>query len=152
MVSVLRGPKFSLLAHTTLRLEDVQEGFKTHDLSLAAAGESPPSSSPFLFPFLPTPRSHASPTPPRGRRLLAAAVRQRVLPPGRSAFLHDPADHQWPLQGPGTLRRLFTSLNPPQHKPLTFSCCRSAGEGPSWLAECPRRPQGAEPLLLPHPS
>ncbi|XP_075885531.1 rhotekin-like isoform X2 [Nelusetta ayraudi] len=50
------GPKFSLLAHTTLRLEDVQEGFKTHDLSLAAAGESLSSSFhlllvPFIFSF-----------------------------------------------------------------------------------------------------
>lgn len=39
MLSVCRGPKFSLLAHTTLRLEHVREGFKTHDLSLAAAGD-----------------------------------------------------------------------------------------------------------------
>lgn len=30
------------------------------------------------------------------------------------------------------------------------SCCRSAGRGPAWLAECPRRPQGPESLLLPH--
>ncbi|XP_076614366.1 rhotekin-like isoform X2 [Chaetodon auriga] len=35
------GPKFNLLAHTTLRLEHIQEGFKTHDLSLAATEDSP---------------------------------------------------------------------------------------------------------------
>uniref|UniRef100_A0A3Q4AXM8 Anillin homology domain-containing protein n=1 Tax=Mola mola TaxID=94237 RepID=A0A3Q4AXM8_MOLML len=35
------GPKFSLLAHTTLRIEHVQEGFKTHDLSLAATEDDP---------------------------------------------------------------------------------------------------------------
>uniref|UniRef100_A0A673CE91 Rhotekin 2b n=1 Tax=Sphaeramia orbicularis TaxID=375764 RepID=A0A673CE91_9TELE len=35
------GPKFNLLAHTTLTLSHVQERFKTHDLSLLAAEESP---------------------------------------------------------------------------------------------------------------
>ncbi|XP_070707078.1 rhotekin-like [Pempheris klunzingeri] len=35
------GPKYNLLAHTTLRIEHVQESFKTHDLSLAAAEDSP---------------------------------------------------------------------------------------------------------------
>ncbi|XP_040014024.1 rhotekin-like [Xiphias gladius] len=35
------GPKYNLLAHTTLRIEHVQEGFKTHDLSLAAVEDSP---------------------------------------------------------------------------------------------------------------
>uniref|UniRef100_A0A665V8J3 REM-1 domain-containing protein n=1 Tax=Echeneis naucrates TaxID=173247 RepID=A0A665V8J3_ECHNA len=35
------GPKYDLLAHTTLTIEDVQEGFKTHDLSLSAAENSP---------------------------------------------------------------------------------------------------------------
>ncbi|XP_041816679.1 rhotekin-like [Chelmon rostratus] len=39
-LSTLR-PKFNLLAHTTLRLEHVQEGFKTHDLSVAATEDSP---------------------------------------------------------------------------------------------------------------
>nr|XP_046230921.1 rhotekin-like [Scatophagus argus] len=34
------GPKYNLLAHTTLRIEHVQEGFKTHDLSLAATEDS----------------------------------------------------------------------------------------------------------------
>ncbi|XP_069369659.1 rhotekin-like isoform X1 [Paralichthys olivaceus] len=33
--------KYNLLAHTTLRIEHVLEGFKTHDLSLAAAEDSP---------------------------------------------------------------------------------------------------------------
>uniref|UniRef100_A0A667ZME4 Rhotekin b n=1 Tax=Myripristis murdjan TaxID=586833 RepID=A0A667ZME4_9TELE len=33
------GPKYHLLAHTTLRIDHVQDSFKTHDLSLAAAGE-----------------------------------------------------------------------------------------------------------------
>ncbi|XP_047185568.1 rhotekin-like isoform X3 [Scophthalmus maximus] len=31
------GPKYNLVAHATLTVEHVQEGFKTHDLSLAAA-------------------------------------------------------------------------------------------------------------------
>ncbi|XP_071771267.2 rhotekin-like [Centroberyx gerrardi] len=35
------GPKYHLLAHTTLRIQHVQGGFKTHDLSLAAAEDSP---------------------------------------------------------------------------------------------------------------
>ncbi|KAL6096589.1 rtkn [Pungitius sinensis] len=35
------GPKYHLLAHTTLRIEHVQEGFKTHDLSLAATEDNP---------------------------------------------------------------------------------------------------------------
>ncbi|XP_029300800.1 rhotekin-like [Cottoperca gobio] len=35
------GPKYNLLAHTTLRIEHVQEGFKTHDLSLAATEDNP---------------------------------------------------------------------------------------------------------------
>ncbi|KAM3599965.1 uncharacterized protein V6R79_014723 [Siganus canaliculatus] len=35
------GPKYNLLAHTTLRIEHIQEGFKTHDLSLAATEDSP---------------------------------------------------------------------------------------------------------------
>ncbi|XP_071380913.1 rhotekin-like [Centroberyx affinis] len=35
------GPKYHLLAHTTLRIEHVQDSFKTHDLSLAAAEDSP---------------------------------------------------------------------------------------------------------------
>ncbi|KAI3362129.1 hypothetical protein L3Q82_012452, partial [Scortum barcoo] len=35
------GPKYNLLAHTTLRIEHVQEGFKTHDLLLTATEESP---------------------------------------------------------------------------------------------------------------
>lgn len=52
-IFVWRGPKFSLLAHTTLRLEHVQEGFKTHDLSLAAAGDLFSLCS---FPLVSTPR------------------------------------------------------------------------------------------------
>ncbi|KAA8584356.1 hypothetical protein FQN60_008141 [Etheostoma spectabile] len=35
------GPKYNLLAHTTLRIEHVQDGFKTHDLSLAATEDNP---------------------------------------------------------------------------------------------------------------
>ncbi|XP_030599152.1 rhotekin-like isoform X2 [Archocentrus centrarchus] len=35
------GPKYNLLAHTTLRIEHVREGFKTHDLSLSATEDSP---------------------------------------------------------------------------------------------------------------
>ncbi|XP_053196338.1 rhotekin-like [Scomber japonicus] len=36
-----RGPKYNLLAHAILKLENVQDGFKTHDLSLAATEDSP---------------------------------------------------------------------------------------------------------------
>lgn len=61
---------------------------------------SPPSTR------LPTPLRHASLNPhpphPRGRPLLATAVRQRVLPPGRSASLHDAASHQRAVQYAGT--------------------------------------------------
>uniref|UniRef100_A0A8C5N6H8 Rhotekin 2b n=1 Tax=Gouania willdenowi TaxID=441366 RepID=A0A8C5N6H8_GOUWI len=35
------GPKFNLLAHTTLTIKHVQEGFKTHDLTLSTTEESP---------------------------------------------------------------------------------------------------------------
>ncbi|XP_041825053.1 rhotekin-like [Melanotaenia boesemani] len=35
------GPKYNLLAHTTLRIQHVQEGFKTHDLTLSATEDSP---------------------------------------------------------------------------------------------------------------
>ncbi|XP_037548496.1 rhotekin-like [Nematolebias whitei] len=35
------GPKFNLLAHTTLRIEHVRDGFKTHDLTLSATEDSP---------------------------------------------------------------------------------------------------------------
>jgi hypothetical protein len=33
-----RGPRFHLLAHTTLTLEEVQDGFRTHDLTLTSHG------------------------------------------------------------------------------------------------------------------
>ncbi|XP_077945010.1 rhotekin isoform X4 [Gasterosteus aculeatus] len=39
--ATLLGPKYHLLAHTTLRIQHVQEGFKTHDLSLAATEDNP---------------------------------------------------------------------------------------------------------------
>ncbi|XP_028272944.1 rhotekin-like [Parambassis ranga] len=35
------GPKYNLLAHTTLRIEHVLDGFKTHDLTLATTEDSP---------------------------------------------------------------------------------------------------------------
>ncbi|XP_059213871.1 rhotekin-like [Centropristis striata] len=35
------GPKYNLLAHTTLRIEHVREGFKTHDLLMAATEDNP---------------------------------------------------------------------------------------------------------------
>uniref|UniRef100_A0A672IMH1 Anillin homology domain-containing protein n=1 Tax=Salarias fasciatus TaxID=181472 RepID=A0A672IMH1_SALFA len=35
------GPKYSLLAHTTLTIKHVQEAFKTHDLSLSATEQNP---------------------------------------------------------------------------------------------------------------
>ena len=34
-----RGPKYNVLAHMTLSIEHVQEGFKTHDLKLSATGD-----------------------------------------------------------------------------------------------------------------
>ncbi|XP_038160921.1 rhotekin-like isoform X3 [Cyprinodon tularosa] len=37
----IRGPKYNLLAHTTLTIEHVREGFKTHDLILSATEDSP---------------------------------------------------------------------------------------------------------------
>lgn len=43
--SLCRGPKYSLLAHTSLTLQHVQEAFKSHDLSLAATGSSCTSSA-----------------------------------------------------------------------------------------------------------
>lgn len=33
------GPRYHLLAHTTLTLAAVQDGFRTHDLTLATPGE-----------------------------------------------------------------------------------------------------------------
>eukprot|EP00072_Mus_musculus_P036604 XP_006505876.1 PREDICTED: rhotekin isoform X6 [Mus musculus] len=35
------GPRFHLLAHTTLTLEEVQDGFRTHDLTLTSHEENP---------------------------------------------------------------------------------------------------------------
>ncbi|XP_047229379.1 rhotekin-like isoform X2 [Girardinichthys multiradiatus] len=35
------GPKYNLLAHTTLSIEHVREGFKTHDLTLSVTEDSP---------------------------------------------------------------------------------------------------------------
>uniref|UniRef100_A0A7N9ANU3 Rhotekin-like n=1 Tax=Mastacembelus armatus TaxID=205130 RepID=A0A7N9ANU3_9TELE len=35
------GPKYNLLAHTTLRIDHVQDGFKTHDLLLDSTEDSP---------------------------------------------------------------------------------------------------------------
>ncbi|XP_055395550.1 rhotekin isoform X5 [Bubalus kerabau] len=39
--NVLFGPRYHLLAHTTLTLAAVQDGFRTHDLTLATPEESP---------------------------------------------------------------------------------------------------------------
>ncbi|XP_046516266.1 rhotekin isoform X4 [Equus asinus] len=39
--SVLFGPRYHLLAHTTLTLAAVQDGFRTHDLTLASHEENP---------------------------------------------------------------------------------------------------------------
>lgn len=59
-----RGPRFHLLAHTTLTLAAVQDGFRTHDLALASHGmcvsvcrgcrhgEERLWGSPFSFPIL----------------------------------------------------------------------------------------------------
>ncbi|TNN51568.1 Rhotekin [Liparis tanakae] len=39
--TTILGPKYNLLAHTTLRIEHVREGFKTHDWCLAATEDNP---------------------------------------------------------------------------------------------------------------
>uniref|UniRef100_H2LCI3 REM-1 domain-containing protein n=1 Tax=Oryzias latipes TaxID=8090 RepID=H2LCI3_ORYLA len=39
--SLQRGPKYNLLAHTTLTIENVLDGFKTHDLTVLATEDSP---------------------------------------------------------------------------------------------------------------
>lgn len=39
-----RGPKYHLLAHTTLSLSHVQDSFRTHDLTISGNGEWQPSS------------------------------------------------------------------------------------------------------------
>lgn len=53
-VCVDRGPKYHLLAHTTLSLSHVQDSFRTHDLTISGNGEWQPPSvclTPF-FSFL----------------------------------------------------------------------------------------------------
>lgn len=45
---VVRGPKYHLLAHTTLSLSHIQDSFRTHDLTISGNGEwqpQPPLSS-----------------------------------------------------------------------------------------------------------
>lgn len=102
------GPRYHLLAHTTLTLAAVQDGFRTHDLTLASHGEYVcawvmldggkrgcwvvPSSSFTLTLHL---------LSPRGAPCLAAPLWQCVLPPGGSASLHDPAYCKWFPQGAG---------------------------------------------------
>lgn len=39
---IYRGPKYHLLAHTTLTLSHVQDSFRTHDLTITGNGEPPP--------------------------------------------------------------------------------------------------------------
>ncbi len=43
-VCVDRGPKYHLLAHTTLSLSHIQDSFRTHDLTISGNGEWQPSS------------------------------------------------------------------------------------------------------------
>lgn len=42
LVYVDRGPKYHLLAHTTLMLSHIQDSFRTHDLTISGNGEQPP--------------------------------------------------------------------------------------------------------------
>lgn len=44
LLCVDRGPKYHLLAHTTLLLSHIQESFRTHDLTISGNGERQPSS------------------------------------------------------------------------------------------------------------
>lgn len=39
---IYRGPKYHLLAHTTLTLSHVQDSFRTHDLTITGNGEPLP--------------------------------------------------------------------------------------------------------------
>lgn len=39
---VYRGPKYHVLAHTTLTLSHVQDSFRTHDLTITGNGEQLP--------------------------------------------------------------------------------------------------------------
>nr|XP_032806694.1 rhotekin isoform X2 [Petromyzon marinus] len=39
VTTVVSGPKYQLLAHTSLTLDDVQDGFRTHDLTITATEE-----------------------------------------------------------------------------------------------------------------
>lgn len=56
LLCVDRGPKYHLLAHTTLSLSHTQDSFRTHDLSISGNGEQQPSSICLLtitrFPLL----------------------------------------------------------------------------------------------------
>lgn len=44
LLCVDRGPKYHLLAHTTLSLSHVQDSFRTHDLTISGNGEWQPQS------------------------------------------------------------------------------------------------------------
>lgn len=52
LLCVDRGPKYHLLAHTTLSLSHVQDSFRTHDLTISGNGEWHPSSVSLLTIFL----------------------------------------------------------------------------------------------------
>lgn len=67
-----RGPKYHLLAHTTLSLSHIQDSFRTHDLAISGNGERQPPSAPpprpsptFLHHYSsPAEEPHAPPRPP----------------------------------------------------------------------------------------
>lgn len=133
VVPVWRGPKYRLLAHTTLKLQHVQEGFKSHNLSLAATGYFSTSifspnvlSSLILSLFLFF----------RGWPILGAPVWQHMLLPARPASLHESANHKRPAPDYGTDMVLchFVSITfryfNPQHLPLmSFSRGRTLDAG-----------------------
>lgn len=56
LLVVNRGPKYHLLAHTTLSLSHVQDSFRTHDLTISGNGEwQPPSICALAGSLLPPP-------------------------------------------------------------------------------------------------
>lgn len=142
--SLCRGPKYSLLAHTSLTLQHVQEAFKSHDLSLAATGSSCASSA-----FA---RALSSPLIPSlylcfQRRMLSGcpcmATCAAAWSPSLSASfsLSLAAGCRLRCQDFGSLASCTTRRHALIHGlSLLF---HPAGAGPSPLERCLRRPQGA---------
>lgn len=103
VVSVCRGPKYHLLAHTTLTIAHVQDSFRTHDLSISATGEWRLLSFGCLLSLNSKSNKLINHHCSRGQCILAASLWQCVLPSGRPASLYDPAGYQRQDQGEFTL-------------------------------------------------